>query len=78
MAFVIFLLTIHYIVKTKSKSLTSQKTGSGYALLALIIHEDNDRCHYYQGRWNRGDLVRGILSISIGALVRYYIYNKVE
>lgn len=45
--------------------------GSGYALLALMIHEDNDRCHYYQGSWNRGDLIRGILSISIGALVRY-------
>ena len=28
--------------------------GGGFGLLAMIVHEDNDRCHYYHGVWNRG------------------------
>jgi len=31
----------------------------GFRLLALIVHEDNDRCHNYNGTWNVGDLVCG-------------------
>ena len=31
--------------------------GGGFGLLALIMKEDNDRCHYYNGSWNAGDLV---------------------
>ena len=26
--------------------------GGGFGLIALIVHEDNDRCHYYHGKWN--------------------------
>ena len=37
--------------------------GGGFGLLALIVHEDNDRCHYYNGMWNIGDLVRGCLAM---------------
>ena len=34
--------------------------GGGFGLLALIVHEDNDRCHYYHGVWNRGGLAEGL------------------
>ena len=44
--------------------------GGGFGLLALIIHEDNDRCHYYHGEWNRGDLLRGCLAVAVGGVVR--------
>lgn len=44
--------------------------GGGFGLLALIIHEDNDRCHYYHGEWNKGDLARGCLAVAVGCVVR--------
>lgn len=44
--------------------------GGGIGLSALIIHEDNDRCHYYHGEWNRGDLLRGCLAVAVGCVVR--------
>lgn len=47
--------------------------GGGFGLLALIIHEDNDRCHYYHGEWNRGDLTRGCLAVAVGCVVREVI-----
>lgn len=43
--------------------------GGGFGLLALIMKEDNDRCHYYNGAWNVGDLIRGLISISIGIFI---------
>ena len=43
--------------------------GGGFGLLALIMKEDNDRCHYYNGEWNVGDLIRGLISISIGIFI---------
>lgn len=47
--------------------------GGGFGLLALIIHEDNDRCHYYHGEWNRGDLVRGCIAVTLGMIVRWWL-----
>ena len=32
--------------------------GGDFGLLALIVKEDNDRCHYYNGTWNAGHCVR--------------------
>ena len=31
--------------------------GGGIALLAMIIHEDNDRCHYGGGKFETGDIM---------------------
>lgn len=45
--------------------------GGGFGLLALIVHEDNDRCHYYNGMWNIRDLVRGCLAVGVGMGLRY-------
>lgn len=47
--------------------------GGGFGLLALVIHEDNDRCHYYRGEWNKGDLTRGCLAVAVGCVVRAVI-----
>ncbi len=47
--------------------------GGGFGLLALIVHEDNDRCHYYHGEWNKRDLTRGCIAIAVGMAVRYFL-----
>lgn len=47
--------------------------GGGFGLLALIVHEDNDRCQYYQGEWNKGDLLRGCLAVAVGVALRYWM-----
>lgn len=49
--------------------------GGGFGLLAMIVHEDNDRCHYYHGEWNRGDLTRGGLAVAVGCVVRALLPN---
>lgn len=49
--------------------------GGGFGLLALIVHEDNDRCHYYNGAWNRGDLTRGCLAVGAGMGLRYLVFE---
>lgn len=49
--------------------------GGGFGLLALIVHEDNDRCHYYNGTWNRGDLARGCLAVGAGMGLRYWVFE---
>lgn len=33
-------------------------------------YEDNDRCHYYHGEWNKGDLTRGCIAIAAGTIIR--------
>ena len=47
--------------------------GGGFGLLALIVHKDNDRCHYYHGVWNRGDLLRGCVAVAVGMALRFWM-----
>lgn len=47
--------------------------GGAAGLLALIVKEDNDRCHYYGGRYERGDLVRGCVAVGLGMALRWGI-----
>lgn len=51
--------------------------GGGFGLLALIVKEDNDRCHYYNGKWNIGDLIRGFISIFLGIFLSKILYIKI-
>ena len=44
--------------------------GGGFGLIALILHEDNARCHYYHGGWNNGDMTRGCIAIAAGTIIR--------
>lgn len=47
--------------------------GGGTALVLLAVHEDNDRCHYYNGSWNKGDLLSGVIAIAVGMALRYLL-----
>lgn len=49
--------------------------GGGFGVLALIVKEDNDRCHFYNGTWNVGDLVRGSLAVGVGMGLRYWAFG---
>lgn len=51
--------------------------GGAVAMVLLCVHEDNDRCHYYGGKWNKGDIVRGCLAIGLGMAARWALL-KVE
>lgn len=33
----------------------------------------SDRCHYYNGKWNKKDLAIGISSIVLGSIAKYFI-----
>lgn len=52
--------------------------GGGFGLLAMIVHEDNDRCHYYHGEWNRGDLLRGCVAVAVGMALRCVVKGGAE
>ena len=47
--------------------------GGGYALIAMIVHEDNDRCHYNSGKFEKGDIIRGCVAVAVGTAVRYLV-----
>lgn len=47
--------------------------GGSTALLMLFIKENSDRCHYYNGKWNKKDLAIGISSIILGSVAKYFI-----
>lgn len=52
---------------------TGGGTGGSTALLMLFIKENSDRCHYYNGKWNKIDLLCGCSSILIGFLVKRFL-----
>lgn len=43
------------------------------ALLMLFIKENSDRCHYYNGKWNKIDLLCGAVAICAGMVVNHYL-----
>lgn len=47
--------------------------GGSTALLMLFIKENSDRCHYYNGKWNKADLILGCSSILIGLLIKQFL-----
>jgi hypothetical protein len=47
--------------------------GGSTALLMLFVKENSDRCHYYNGKWNKIDLLCGCSSILIGFLVKRFL-----
>jgi hypothetical protein len=48
-------------------------TNYSTSLLMLFIKENSDRCHYYNGKWNKKDLAIGISSIVLGSIAKYFI-----
>lgn len=47
--------------------------GGSTALLMLFIKENSDRCHYYNGKWNKADLLCGAVAICAGMVVNHYL-----
>lgn len=47
--------------------------GGSTALLMLFIKENSDRCHYYNGKWNKADLLCGAVAICAGVVVNHYL-----
>lgn len=49
------------------------------SLILLTLKENTDRCHYYDGKWNKTDLVIGISAITVGIIINEFIlYNLVN
>lgn len=44
-----------------------------FTTLMLFVKENSDRCHYYNGKWNKKDLAIGISSIVLGSIAKYFI-----
>lgn len=53
--------------------LTTLLLNINTSLLMLFIKENSDRCHYYNGKWNKKDLAIGISSIVLGSIAKYFI-----
>ena len=47
--------------------------GGSTALLMLFIKENSDRCHYYNGKWSKIDLLCGAVAICAGMVVNHYL-----
>lgn len=47
--------------------------SAGTSLVLLAIKENSDRCHYYNGKWNKSDLLAGCIAIALGMAVRLLI-----
>ena len=43
------------------------------AIVLLAIKENSDRCHYYNGEWNKKDLLIGCTAIVIGIAFKYVL-----
>lgn len=52
---------------------TALLLNSSTSLLMLFVKENSDRCHYYNGKWNKKDLILGCGSILIGFLVKRFL-----
>lgn len=43
--------------------------GGFVAFIVGMVHEDNDRCTYYSGKWSYGDLAIVFVSSIIGGIL---------
>ena len=55
--------------------ITAILLGLSTSVLILFIKENSDRCHYYNGSWNKADIIRGIIAIAIGFIARCLIFK---
>ena len=47
-------------------------------ILMLFVKENVDKCYYYNGSWNKTDLIIGIIAIVIGIIIRYFINDYIK
>lgn len=59
--------------------LTAILFSPSISLILLALKENADRCHYYDGKWNKTDLAIGISAITVGIIINEFIlYNLVN
>ena len=49
--------------------------SSAVAIILLAMKENSDRCHYYNGEWNKTDIIIGCSAVALGAAVRCLLFN---
>lgn len=47
-------------------------------IILLAMKENSNRCHYYDGKWNKTDIAIGLTAVSIGVAVRYFFDFKIN
>lgn len=45
------------------------------AIILLAMKENSDRCHYYNGRWNKTDIIIGCGAVAVGVAAKYLLFN---
>lgn len=55
--------------------LTSVIFSPSVGIILIAIKENSDRCHYYNGSWNKTDIIIGCSAVALGAAVRYLLFN---
>lgn len=55
--------------------LTSVIFSPSVGIILLAMKENADRCHYYNGSWNKTDLGIGCSAVALGAAVRHLLFN---
>lgn len=60
---------IGFIVYLLASVIFSPSVG----IILLAIKENADRCHYYNGLWNKTDIIIGCSAVAIGMVIRYFI-----
>ena len=58
--------------------LTSVLFSPSVGIILLAMKENSDRCHYYNGKWNKTDLAIGCSAVALGAAVRYILFNYLK
>jgi hypothetical protein len=52
--------------------------GTTVGILSLIIKENSDRIAYYNGKWNKGDIIRGSLAVGLAIvttnLLKHFVF----
>lgn len=65
---------IGFVVYLLATILLSPSAG----VILLSMKENSDRCHYYDGKWNKTDIAIGLAAVSIGVAVRYFFDFKIN
>lgn len=45
------------------------------SLILLALKENADRCHYYNGKWNKTDIIIGCGAVAVGVAAKYLLFN---
>ena len=55
--------------------LTSLVFSPGVGIILLAMKENADRCHYYNGKWSKTDIIIGCGAVAVGVAAKYLLFN---